>query len=164
LDAWGDQVLAQKNYQGAIKYFGAAMKSDPRDAGAYRGIAYAYMGLHDRAHAIRYMEYSLRLNPNDSGLRVYLAGIYQGYGNDYYKLADEVHAQEWWNKALAVNPANTRLAAYVAQIRGAAAAPNTVAGASAAPNGATLRSAPSINPWIMGGTVVVLGAILIFLF
>jgi len=179
LDAWGKQVLAQKNYQGAIKYYNAAIKADPRDAGAYCGIAYAYIGLHDRKHAIQYMEYSLRLDPTDHGLRVTLAGIYQDYGNDYYKLADKIHALEWWDKALAVNPGNAPLAAYVAQIRGAATPPNMAAvapaaasatasaasaSAAVAPGGAALRPAPSINPWIMGGTVVALGAILIFLF
>jgi hypothetical protein len=41
-----------------------------------------------------------------------------------------------------------------------AAAP---AAPSPAPKVATL-SAPRINPWILGGTVVTLGAILIFLF
>jgi tetratricopeptide (TPR) repeat protein len=159
--------LAQKNYQGAIKYFGAAMKADPRDAGAYCGIGYAYMGLHDRSHGIQYMEYSLRLDPSDRGLRNYLAGIYQDYGNQYYKLADKTHAMEWWDKALAVNPDNSRLAAYVAQIRGPAAPLNTAAAgpAAAAPKGATtIRSASGINPWIMGGTVVAIGAIMIFLF
>jgi tetratricopeptide (TPR) repeat protein len=174
LDDWGKQVLAQKNYPGAIKYFSAAMKADPRDAGAYCGIGYAYLGLHDRKHGIQYLEYALRLDPSNHGLRVYLAGIYQDYGNDDYKQADKIHAREWWDKALALNPGNTRLAAYVAQTRGGTTAPITVAAepasatasaaASAAPKGETLRSAPSINPWIMGGTVVALGAILIFLF
>jgi tetratricopeptide (TPR) repeat protein len=161
--AWGSQLLAQQKYQDAIRYFSAAMTADPRDAAAYRGIGYAYMGLREDSQGLPYMEYSLRLNPTDSGLRAYLARIYQSYGNRYYQGGDKTHALAWWDKALTVDPGNTPLADYVAQVRASAAASNPVAAAPSAKKAGTL-SAPGMNPWIMGGTVVVLGAIMIFLF
>jgi tetratricopeptide (TPR) repeat protein len=178
--AWGDGMLAQKKYAAALPYYSAAVKADPTDAAAYRGLGYAEMGAHNDTQGLKYMEYSLHLNPDDSGLSKYLAGIYQGYGNRYHKMGDQDHALGCWRKALALDPGNTALAAYVASINGASAAPapsantataaalNATSGPSApAPLSATASAAgPSsgINPWIMVGTVAGLGAIMIFLF
>jgi len=175
--AWGDGLLAQKKYSAALPYYSAAVKADPTDAAAYRGLGYAEMGVHDETQGLKYMEYSLHLNPDDSGLSKYLAGIYQGYGNRYHKLGDQDHALSCWRKALSLDPSNTQLAAYVASIGGAAAAPAPEASTAAvggpgsvapapAPEGATAAAnpAPGINPWVMVGTVAGLGAIMIFLF
>ncbi|HTB21248.1 MAG TPA: hypothetical protein VK914_00930 [bacterium] len=175
--AWGDQMLAQKKYSAALPYYSAAVKADPGDAAAYRGLGYSEMGLHDEAQGLKYMEYSLHLNPDDSGLSKYLAGIYQSYGNRYHQLGDQNHALSCWHKSLALEPGNTQLAAYVASIEGANAAPlaQAATGTASAESGAASPAPESstaaakgptagINPWIMVGTVAGLGAIMIFLF
>jgi tetratricopeptide (TPR) repeat protein len=169
---WGNQMLGQKNYDGAIKYFAAAAKADPHNAAAYRGLGFALAGKHDLVHGTQDMEYSLRLNPSDQGLRQYLGKIYQGYGNQYYKKGDQTHAMAWWNKAVTVDPGNTQLSAYLRTLGGAAAAPAYAGAAqpavspkSTAPATQTaIGPTPGINPWIMGLSVACLGAIMLFLF
>ncbi|MGH7441340.1 MAG: tetratricopeptide repeat protein [bacterium] len=161
---WGNQMLGQRNYSGAARYYQAVIKADPRNEAAYRGLGYCYLGLRDQSHGAQYLEYALRLNPADSSLRMYLGRLYQDYGNTYYSNRDRNRALYWWNRSLAVNPSNPQLYAYVsAQER-----PATQASAAAAPAPSSqtesLAPAPGINPWIMGGTVAVLGAIMIFLF
>jgi tetratricopeptide (TPR) repeat protein len=161
---WGDQMRAQQKYDDAVKYYGAAVKADPRNEAAYRGLGYSYIGKRDMVQGIRYMEYALQLNPADNGLRQYLGQTYQGYGTQYYKRGDKTNALAWWDKAVKVDPSNTRLSAYVASIRGSnAAAPAQTAAAPAA-EGESVGPTPGINPWIMGATVAALGAIMLFVF
>jgi tetratricopeptide (TPR) repeat protein len=165
---WGDQMLGQKNYDAAARYYVAALKADPRSAAAYRGLGYCYGGRRDLSHAARYLEYSLRLNPGDASVRAYLGHLYQGYGNQYYQRGDKNDALSWWNESLKANPENPQLSAYVSSML---PAPIQVTGAPAttpasAPKAAeeSVGPASGINPWIMGGTFAVLGAIMIFLF
>jgi tetratricopeptide (TPR) repeat protein len=160
---WGNQMLQQRKYDEAIKYYGAAAKADPRNASAYKGLGYAAMGKRDVANGIKYMEYSLQLNPSDQGLRQYLGKTYQGYGNQYYQRGDKASAIAWWNKAVKTDPSNTQLAAYLASVQG------TASTASAAPAPAAqaqepAASTPGVNPWVMGSTVAILGAIMLFVF
>jgi tetratricopeptide (TPR) repeat protein len=163
---YGNQMLQQRQYDKAIQYYSAALKADPRSAAASKGLGYASMGKRDVAKGIQYMEYSLRLNPNDSGLRQYLGKTYQGYGNQYYKRGDKASAIRWWEKAVQTDPSNTQLAAYVNQLKGGAQS----ATASAAPAAAAqaeepaVASTPGVNPWVMGGTVALLGAIMLVAF
>jgi tetratricopeptide (TPR) repeat protein len=165
-------MLAQKNYDGAIKYFSAAMKADPQNAGAYRGLGLCYAGKSDMAHSAQYLEYALRKNPADDQVRQTLGKIYQSYGNDYYKRGNKANAVAWWNKAVKVDPGNTQLAAYLQTVSPAAApaAPATAMAPAAAPAPASAAPAqsvgptPGINPWIMGATVAALGAIMLFVF
>jgi tetratricopeptide (TPR) repeat protein len=161
---WGNQMLGQRKYDDAIKYFGGALKADPRNEAAYRGLGYAYMGKRDLSHGVQYMEYALKLNPADNGLRQYLGKTYQGYGNQYYQRGDKASAMAWWRKAVTVDPSNTQLAAYIAS-QGSAPAVSAAAPAPAAGGEkASVESTPGINPWIMGATVAALGAIMLFVF
>jgi tetratricopeptide (TPR) repeat protein len=162
---YGNQMLQQRQYDKAIQYYSAAIKADPRSATAYKGMGYAAMGRRDVSNGIKYMEYSLRLNPNDSGLRQYLGKTYQGYGNQYYKKGDRASALAWWKKAVQTDPSNTQLAAYVNQLQGAgqATASAEPAAAAQAEEPATVAT-PGVNPWVMGGTVAVLGAIMLVAF
>lgn len=162
---YGNQMLQQRQYDKAMQYFGAAAKADPRSAAAYKGMGYAAMGKRDVTNGIKYMEYSLRLNPNDQGLRQYLGKTYQGYGNQYYQRGDRASALSWWKKAVQTDPSNTQLAAYVNQLQGgqqptASAAPAASTQAEEPASAAT----PGVNPWAMGGAVAVLGAIMLLAF
>lgn len=162
---WGNQMLQQRKYDEAIKYYGAAAKADPRDAAAYKGLGYASMGKRDLNNGVKYMEYSLQLNPSDQGLRQYLGKTYQGYGNQYYQKGDKASAIAWWNKAVKTDPSNTQLVAYLASLQGpatstASAAPAPTAQAEEPAAAAT----PGVNPWVMGSTVAVLGAVMLFVF
>jgi hypothetical protein len=56
-----------------------------------------------------------------------------------------------------LDPGNTQLAAYLTQIKGSAAKTTPQADAS-------LEAGPATNPWVMGGTVAVLGAVMLFIF
>lgn len=164
---YGNQMLQQRQYDKAIQYYSAAIKADPRSAQAYKGLGYAAMGKRDVSNGIKYMEYALRLNPNDSGLRQYLGKTYQGYGNQYYKRGDKASALAWWKKAIATDPSNTQLSAYVAQLSGAgaqAATPSQEPAATAQAEEPAAASTPGVNPWVMGSTVAVLGAIMLVAF
>lgn len=167
---YGNQMLQQRQYDKAMQYYGAAAKAEPQSAQAYKGMGYAAMGKRDVSNGIKYMEYSLRLNPNDTGLRQYLGKTYQGYGNQYYQRGDKASALAWWKKAVATDPSNTQLSAYVAQLEGAQAAAPAQATPSAAPAAAAQASEPAtvstpgVNPWAMGGAVAVIGAVMLLAF
>lgn len=163
---YGNQMLQQRQYDKALQYYGAAAKADPQSAQAYKGMGYASMGKKDLSNGIKYMEYALRLNPNDTGLRQYLGKTYQGYGNQYYQRGDRASALAWWKKAVATDPSNTQLAAYVAQLSGAQATASASPAPSAQasePAGETVAT-PGVNPWAMGGAVTVLGAVMLLAF
>jgi tetratricopeptide (TPR) repeat protein len=164
---YGNQMLQQRQYDKAIQYFSAAVKADPRSAAGYQGLGYAAMGKRDVTNGIKYMEYSLRLNPNNPGLRQYLGKTYQGYGNQYFQRGDRASALAWWNKAIQTDPSNTQLSAYVAQLRGAGAQQATASAAPAATAQAEEPAAsatPGVNPWAMGGAIAVLGLVMLLAF
>ncbi len=161
---YGNQMLQQRQYDKAIQYYSAAIKADPRSAAGYKGLGYAAMGKRDVANGIKYMEYSLRLNPNDQGLRQYLGKTYQGYGNQYYQRGDRASALAWWKKAVQTDPSNTQLAAYVAQQSGAQATASAAPAASAQAEEPAAAATPGVNPWAMGGAVAVLGAVMLLAF
>lgn len=208
---WGNQMLQQKKYDDAIKYFGGAAKADASDAAAYKGLGYAYAYKGDKAKALQYLKYSLQLNPSDSGLQAYVnqlggastgapaaggaaqalqygnyyqqqknydaaigwynkatqaepsnARAWQALGNAYYGKGDKANAVMAWDKAVALDPSNTQLANYVAQLKGATASAAPAAGTQA--EAPSVAATPGVNPWVMGGTVAVLGAIMLFVF
>ena len=162
---YGNQMLQQRQYDKAIQYYSAAVKANPRSAAAYKGLGYAAMGKRDVSNGIKYMDYSLRLNPNDQSLRQYLGKTYQGYGNQYYKRGDKASALSWWKKAIQTDPSNTQLSAYVAQLQGAAQLPIASAAPAQAEEPAAVPTAtPGVNPWAMGGAIAVLGAVMLLAF
>jgi len=164
---YGNQLLGQQKYDNAAQYFGAAVKMDAHSEPAYRGLGYASIGKKSYSAGISYLEYALKLNPADQGLRSYLGKLYQGYGNQYYSKGDKTNAFLWWDKAIKTDPSNTQLAAYVAANRpggsAVAAAPAATPTTAAAP-AAENESSPGVNPWVMGGIIVALGVVVIFLF
>lgn len=161
---WGDQLLGQRRYADASRYYTAVVRSDPRSEAAYRGLGYCYLGQRDQAHAAQYLEYALRLNPGDQAVRGVLGRIYQDYGNAYYRNRDQARAQYWWKRSLAVNPNNGQLRAYVYSAPQAQAPAAPAAAPAPAAQQESLRPTPGINPWLMGGTIAVLGIVMIVLF
>jgi tetratricopeptide (TPR) repeat protein len=113
-----------------------------------------------QAHQYQYAAYSFNQctteDPNS-------AKGWQGLGNAFYAEAQKEKAIAAWKHALAIDPGNAQLATYVDSIEGPSA--------NAAPEEASASSAPApqakssgINPWIMGGTIAALGAVMLFLF
>jgi len=211
---WGNKMIAAKKYDDAIKYFSGAIKADPKNAAAYKGIGYAYVYKGDKAKALQYLNYSLKLNPSDSGLQQYVATLgggsaspeggasasdqayqngvkymgakqyqyaayyfnqattadpnsakaWQGLGNAFFAQGNKPKAIEAWEKAVALNPSNTQLADYVASLKGATPSADSAPSASADDAQASAGKKAGFNPWVMGGTVAALGAIMLFLF
>ena len=212
---WGNQMIAAKKYDDAMKYFGGAIKADPKNAAAYKGMGYAYAYKGDKAKALQYLKYAVQLNPSDAALAQYVttlgggaaapaaggntadqayqngvkymqakqyqyaayyfnqattadpnsAKAWQGLGNAFFSQNNKPKAIEAWDKAVALDPSNTQLASYVASLKGAAPAPTASAEpAATASAGADEKKQGGFNPWIMGGTVAALGAVMLFLF
>ena len=168
--AYGNQLLRQNRYDQANQYFSAVAKTEPRNPEAYKGMGYVAMAKNQNSQALKYLEYALTLSPADQGLRHYLGALYQKYGNQYFAKGDKADALSWWKKAVATDPSNTALAGYVASLQSAPA--QAPAQAQSAPQGhpgptagpAKAQATPGFNPWIMGCTVAVIGAVMLFIF
>jgi tetratricopeptide (TPR) repeat protein len=165
--AYGNQLLKQGKYEQADQYFKAVAKAEPRNPEAYKGMGYVAMAKNQSGPALKYLEYALVQSPSDQSLRHYLGSIYQRFGNEYFTKGNRSAALAWWHKAVAVDPSNTTLAGYVASLQGnptrpAAAAPS--ARTSVPPPVQTAQATPGFNPWIMGCTVAVIGAVMLFIF
>lgn len=208
------QMMAQKNYDEALKYFSAAGKAEPTNAEAFKGVGYVYIYKGDKAKALPYLKYALQLNPADTQLKTYVdqlsgtaspapaaGGATQmiQYGNYYIQQKQYDNAIGWFNKATQAEPNNakawkglgyayayksdktnaitalersvaldasdTGAAGYLAQLKGS----SPVATASAAPAASAQAGEPEaaksgVNPWVMGSTVAILGAVMLLLF
>jgi superkiller protein 3 len=206
---WGNQMLQQKKYDDAVKYFMGAAKADPKDASAYKGLGYAYIYKGDKTKALEYLNQSMQLNPGDNALKGYVAQIsgaanpapggaaqaiqygnyyqqqknfdaaaawynkatqaepnnahaWQALGNAYYGKSDKAHAIAAWEHSVSLDPNNTQLTAYLAQLKGSATP--FAAQATEAQAEAPAESTAGTNPWVMGGTVAALGAVMLFVF
>ena len=211
-DQWGNQMLQQKKYDEAAKYFTGAIKANGQDATAYKGLGYAFAYQGDKAKALPYLKYSLKLNPSDSTLQTYVSQLDQAgapaapapngdaalaiqYGNTYMQQKNYVSAVGWykkatvaspsnakawqllgnasfaagdrsealsaWDQSVALDPTNSSLISYLAQVRSSSAGAAAVANSGGQ---ATVSAAPAVNPWVLGGTVAALGAIMLFVF
>jgi len=161
--AYGNQLLKQNRYDQANQYFSSVAKAEPRNPEAFKGMGYVAMAKNQTEPALKYFEYALALNPSDQGLRHYLGSIYQRFGNEYYK-SNKAAALAWWHKAVTVDPSNTTLANYVASLQGTPVRPAAPAPAAAAAPASAAQATPGFNPWIMGCTVAVIGAVMLFIF
>jgi tetratricopeptide (TPR) repeat protein len=206
---WGNQMIAAKKYDDALKYFGGAVKADPRNAAAYKGMGYAFVYKGDKNQALKYLNYSLKLNPSDATLQQYVttlgggqapagsgsdqayqngirymqakqyqyaayyfnqatmndpnsAKAWQGLGNAFYAQGNKPKALDAWDKAVALDPSNTQLANYVSSLKGSSPASPSEPSQAAAPQAEDKKA--GFNPWILGGTIVALGAVMLFLF
>lgn len=163
--ARGQQLLLQQKFEEAARAYGYAVSKDPRNADAYAGLGYASMGKKDNTNGVAYLEYALKLKPDDKGVRDYLAKAYQSYGNQSYQRGDKAVATSWWEKSVKTDPSNTQLSAYLAMLKANGGnAPSGISPPGVNPTLSVKGSSLGINPWMMGAATVVLGAVLLFVF
>ena len=75
----GNKLLQAKQYDNAIKYYGASIKLQPTaDAYYYMGVAYQMSG--KRAEALRSFQGALKLNPNHTNAKNMAARLQQAGG------------------------------------------------------------------------------------
>jgi tetratricopeptide (TPR) repeat protein len=164
--AYGNQLLKQGHYDQANQYFSSVLKSEPRNPEAYKGLGYVAMAKNQPGAAVKDLEYALALSPSDQSLRHYLGSIYQRFGNEYFAKGNKAAALAWWHKAVAVDPSNSSLANYLASLQSSPARPVQAAQTprSTASTPPAAQATPGFNPWIMGCTVAVIGAVMLFIF
>ena len=63
LNGLGYQMLNQKEYDMAIKFFKLNVKNNPTDANVYDSLGEGYKIMGDKKNAIKYLKKSLSLNP-----------------------------------------------------------------------------------------------------
>jgi tetratricopeptide (TPR) repeat protein len=88
------------------------------------------------------------------------AKAWQALGNAFYGQSLKDKALAAWEKAVTLEPSNVQLSQYMATIKGNAVSATAEVSNSSAENTKKI----AINPWIMGGTVVALGAVMLFIF
>jgi len=71
-EKYGDYYYKAKKYNYAVKYFNAALKKDPKNAGLYKKIGFCYYYMKQPAYAKRYLQYYLRLNPDDAHIKAWV--------------------------------------------------------------------------------------------
>ena len=59
-----NQLYSSRNYNQAIQYYGAVVKTNPNYAPAYQGIANCYYALGNRQYALAYYQRAYQLSPN----------------------------------------------------------------------------------------------------
>jgi tetratricopeptide (TPR) repeat protein len=137
----------------------APFGSSPASDQAYQN-GIKYMQARQFQYAAYYFDQATKIDPTNSK-------SWQGLGNAFFQQGRKDKAIEAWNKAIALDPSNTQLANYVASITPPAApAPAPDASVANAPASASPSSEKQLgfNPWIMGGTIAALGAVMLFLF
>jgi tetratricopeptide (TPR) repeat protein len=140
-----------------ITQLGGASAAAPAAGGAAQALQYGNYYMKQRNYDAAIGWYNKATQAEDGN-----AAAWQALGNAYYGKGDKPNAITAWDRAVALNPANTQLANYVAQLKGTATASAEPAASSQAE--APAPSTPGVNPWVMGGTVAVLGAIMLFVF
>jgi tetratricopeptide (TPR) repeat protein len=93
----GITYLGKKDYDGAIRVFTEAIRSDPTDAHAYNNRGNAYMGKKDYDRAIQDYNQALRLNPT-------YAVAYRNRGIAHGGKKDFDRAIQDYNEAVRLNP------------------------------------------------------------
>jgi Flp pilus assembly protein TadD len=186
---YGNRQYQAKQFDGAIQSFNNALKLDKTSAAAYQGLAYCYYYKGNKDYYQRYMQYAnyyktqapaAAAAPASSGAAAYIeqgkkylqarqypyaawafnkatqaeannAQAWQGLGTAYAYQGNKAKAVEAFNRSLALQP-NPQLQAYVDNLKGGAGGEEKEA-----------KQEPWV-PYAMGAAVVVLGAIMIFLF
>jgi tetratricopeptide (TPR) repeat protein len=73
-EKYGDYYFKQKNYDYAMKYYSAALKSSP-NTGLYKKLGLTYYYLKNTEKAIEYLKKYIELNPNDAQYKKWLEKI-----------------------------------------------------------------------------------------
>lgn len=106
----GYMLLAQKQYDHAIKHFGQLLSMDPNDSRVLVGMASAYQHKKKPDEAIRYAQRALEIDPAYHYAYDVLAEIYFINKNDYVK------AEEYALKSLELYPFDSTTYSLLAQI------------------------------------------------
>ncbi len=64
LNAMGYQMLNQKQYDLAVKFFKMNIKNNPKDANGYDSLGEAYKTMGEKKNAVKYLKKALALNPS----------------------------------------------------------------------------------------------------
>mgnify|MGYP000697206178 CR=1 FL=1 len=71
-ERYGDHYYRNKNFEYAARYYNAALKAEPNNAGLYKKLGLTFYYLKDMAKAKQYMEEYLKRNPNDPQIKQWL--------------------------------------------------------------------------------------------
>lgn len=140
---------------------GSGARTDTNKNYAY-GVA--YLKRQNYQYAMQYLGKAAQERPSDPN-------VWQSLGNSYYGLKDLDKAIRAWERALILRP-NAQLQTYVDNLKqrqaaiaqGGAAAKKAQGEKLALPPGVPDHENMPYNPWIMGGIVAALGAIMLFVF
>jgi tetratricopeptide (TPR) repeat protein len=113
--AYGQKLVAQRNYDGAIKAFSTAARADSRSAAAYKGLGNCFYYKKDYPNALKYYKFAYQLNPADTGLGGFIPKLEAAAAQSqkaslsdtaarYYNAKQYDQAISYYNQALASNP------------------------------------------------------------
>jgi tetratricopeptide (TPR) repeat protein len=112
---YGQQLVAQRQYDKAIQAFSNAARADNHNAPAYKGLGNAFYYKRDYANALKYYKFAYQLNPADTGLGGFIpkleaatAQAAQQQPADlaarYYNARRYDEAIQYYNQAVQANP------------------------------------------------------------
>lgn len=135
---------------------GGASSPAPASGGADQMIQYGNYYLQQKQYdnAIAWFNKATQADPGS-------AKAWKGLGYAYVYKGDKPNAITALEKAAALNPSDSQLSGYLASLRGSS--PSADSAPTAKAGGAEVKEA-GVNPWVMGSTVAVLGAVMLFLF
>lgn len=106
----GDELLTGEKYELAKFFYDEALKNNPKNAGAYAGLAAIYSGKDDADNAIKNYETAL---VNDADLTELNAPL----GVLYFQKGEIAKAETYLQKALATSPNNAETQFFVGLVR-----------------------------------------------
>ena len=71
----GNQALTNRDYNGALQYYQAAIAADPNSAAAYQGEGTCYYYLGQKAQALQAYQMALQLNPGNAQLQSFVNSL-----------------------------------------------------------------------------------------
>ena len=106
----GTQILARENYDIAKMLFDEALKNNPKNAGAYAGLAEIYSAKDDTENAVANYEKALSYDAELTELNAPLGVI-------YFQKGEVAKAETYLQKAITANPDNAETQFYAGLLR-----------------------------------------------
>jgi len=107
--ALADLYLKEKNYQKAIAIYQKLAKQEPKKAGSYANLGFAYAAAGNYDQAIKHYNTALKFDSDD-------ADIYDNLGEAYEKKGLYQKALETYKKAHALNPESPKAAQRIPRL------------------------------------------------
>jgi tetratricopeptide (TPR) repeat protein len=112
---YGQRLVAQMQYDAAIKAFSTAARADLHYAPAYKGLGNAFYYKKDYANALRYYKFAYQLNPADSALANFIPRLEAAAAQSsvqsnaqiaarFYNQRSYDQAIQYYNAAIGTNP------------------------------------------------------------